>query len=154
MANGEAGHPVSTALFLDGTYDIDFFHDRFIELADPTEYKPAMELMRSWAEWQRVRRQSSYFRNKVIEWLDELAIKEKSEAIERVQKLAKDETKAAAFQANKWLAEKRYDSGPGGGRPTKVAQKRAAKEIAQEATDTEAEAKRVEKAMLEQGTLQ
>ena len=150
----EAGHPVSTALFLDGTYDIDLFHDRFIELADPTEYKPAMELMGSWAEWQRVRRQSSMFRNKVIEWLAELAIKEKSESIERVQKLAKDETKASSFQANKWLAERRYDGGPGGGRPTKAAQKQAAKDVAQEATDTEAEAKRVEEAMLGERTLQ
>ena len=148
MANGEAGHPVSTALFLDGTYDIDFFHDKFIELADPTEYKPAMALMGSWLEWQRVRRQSSYFRNKVLEWLDELAIKQKSEAIERVRTLAEDPSKAASFQANKWLAEERYNGGTGGGRPNKKAQQRAAKEVAQQASDTEEEAKRVEEAML------
>ena len=148
MANGEAGHPFSTALFLDGTYDIEHFHEAFIEIGDPTEYLAAKALVGSWAEWQRLRKQSSYFRAHVLEWLEELKIKQKSETIQNIRDLADDPSKSASFQANKWLAEGRYNGGPGGGRPNKAAQRKAAKEVAQQATDTEEEAKRVEEAML------
>ena len=148
MAKGEAGHPVSTALFLDGTYDIEHFHETFIEIGDPTEYLAAKALVGSWAEWKRIRRQSSYFRAHVLEWLEELEIKQKAESIQNIRDLADDPSKSASFQANKWLAEGRYNGGTGAGRPNKKQQQAAAKQVAQQATDTEEEAKRVEEAML------
>ncbi len=94
------GRLQSTSLFKDGTYDIDHFHRIFLQLDDPTEYMAAMDLIGSWKEWLRIKKESVWFRTQVREWLEELEIKQRAEAIAKVRVLADSDT-ASAVQANK-----------------------------------------------------
>lgn len=142
-----AGRKNSTSLFYDGTYDIEEFHQTFLELGDPTEYKPAMALIGNWKEWNRLKRDSAWFKKQVREWLEELEIKQRSDAITLVRILAVSD-KAAAFQANKWIAERRYADVSDRGRPSQSDLKKEARDIAEEAATSKEEADRVEEAML------
>ena len=77
-ATGVSGRQPSKALFDDGTYDLEEFHDVFIELEDPTEYKPALQLVGSWREWERLKREWPKLREHIADWNEELEIKLKS----------------------------------------------------------------------------
>lgn len=144
---GVMGKPKSTSLFRDGTYDTEEFHQTFLECDDPTEYKPALILVGTWAEWLRLKKDSVWFRAKVRQWLEELEMKQRSESIQAIRKLAKSD-KPSAFQANKWTAEKGYDKVTQRGRPSKAELTKEARELAREAGETEDEAKRIEAALL------
>ena len=148
----KAGRKESTALFSDGTYDIEEFHQRFLQLDDPTEYLPALEMVGNWLEWVRLKRDSVWFRTKVREWLEELELKQRSESIAKVRELAKSD-KASAYQANKWIAERRYAEVSDRGRPSKKVLAREAKDLARETTESKEEAARVEKAILSQANI-
>lgn len=142
-----AGKPASTSLFQDGTYNIDKFHDTFIEIGDPTEYKAALELVGSWREWQRLKHQSTWFMEHVESWLDELEVKQSSDAIDIIQKAA-DSSDKASFQAAKWLAERKYKQHGSKGRPSNAAIKSEIAAVAQKVTASEEEAKRVIKGVI------
>jgi hypothetical protein len=144
---GKRGRKPSTTLFSDGTYSIEDFHQSFLEADDPTEYKPALALVGSWQEWLRLKKESPWFRKQVREWLEELEMKQRSEAIAKVRKLG-ESNKPAAFQANKWIAERRYADVSNAGRPSKAALAKEAREIASEAAETKEEASRIESAVI------
>ncbi len=144
---GSGGKPTSTGLFFDGTYDIDEFHDTFIEIGDPTEYKAALILVGTWREWQRLKQQSSWFMEHVEAWLDELEVKQSSDNIEIIQVVAESKDKAA-FQAAKWLAERKYKPHGSKGRPTKKQVASEIAEVARKVTDSEAEANRCHKGVI------
>lgn len=40
----------------EGTEDLGIWRDKFVEIADPTEYRAAKELVGSWEEWQRFKK--------------------------------------------------------------------------------------------------
>ena len=147
------GKPGSTSLFKDGTYDIDEWHEEFLRMDDPTEYKAARELLvvefevGFWKEWCRLKRQSAFFKRQVRLWKEELAVKQRSEAFEKIQCVATSD-KATAFQAAKWIAEGRYEESEKRGRPTAAALKKEAREIAAEASTTQEESQRVEAAII------
>jgi hypothetical protein len=138
-STGSRGRIPSKSLFEDGTYDILEFHDTFIEIGDPTEYKAAIELVGSWQEWERLKRDWLGFQNHITLWKEELDIKLKSEAIERINKLAQTEH----YQANKWVAEEGYSKQGKAGRPSKKEKKKAAEELARAAAETKEERERV-----------
>lgn len=138
-SRGRVGRTAAKSLFEDGTYDIIEFHDKFIELADPTEYKPAIELIGSWQEWERIKRDWPAFNNHITLWKEELDVKLKSEAIERINKLAGTDH----YQANKWVAEEGYGKQAKVGRPSSKEKKRAAEELARAAAETKEERERV-----------
>ena len=147
MADG-LGRKQSTALFYDGTYNIEEFHQVFLEADDVTEYKAAIILVGQWEEWERLKKQSVMFRQRVRLWIEELELKQRSESIAKIRLLAKED-KASSYQAAKWIAERRYVEVSDRGRPSQKDLAREAKDLASEAAETEAEAKRIEKALLD-----
>ena len=62
-----------------------------------------------------------------------------------------DSDKASAFQANKWLAERRYADISDRGRPSEKELAKEAKLLAKETATSEEEAERVEAALLYRG---
>lgn len=139
-AHGKVGRQGAKSLFEDGTYDIEEFHDTFLELEDPTEYKPALKLVGSWREWQRIKRDWKGFNGHIQDWKEELEVKLKSKAIEQINTLAYEERN---YQASKWLAEEGYNKRAGAGRPSKSELARRDKEIADKAAVTKSDKARV-----------
>lgn len=88
----------------------------FVELCDPTGYKWAMLYLGDYAHWLHLLKQQ-FFRDAYETWMDELNMKLKSEAIARLQEIAKSDT-AQATVANKYLASREYDKAERG-RPSK-----------------------------------
>lgn len=72
----------------------------YMELADPTEYEPAMYLIGDWNHWKRIANDSacSIF---IAQWRDELKVKLKSMAIAHLKAQAATPGGTAAA---KWLA--------------------------------------------------
>ena len=95
----------------DGKEDLEEWRERFVAIADPTEYRAAIDLVGSWAEWQRFKKEWKEFRDVIlIDWLAEVEIKLRSDAIGNMCEQALDPKGTAAA---KWIAEGRY-------RPRKV----------------------------------
>ena len=95
----------------DGKKDLEEWRTRFVAIADPTEYRAAIDLVGSWAEWQRFKKEWKEFRDVIlIDWLAEVEIKLRSDAIGNMCEQALDPKGTAAA---KWIAEGRY-------RPRKV----------------------------------
>ena len=139
-AKGSVGRQAAKSLFEDGTYDLEEFHDTFLEMEDPTEYKPALKLVGSWREWERIKRDWPTFRSHIKDWVEELDVKLKSKAVEQINKLAFESDN---YQANKWLAEEGYNKRQGAGRPSKAEKERAAKELATSAAETKEDKARI-----------
>jgi len=94
-----------------GKEDLDEWRERFVQIADPTEYKAALDLVGSWGEWQRFKKEWKGFRDVIlIDWLAEVEIKLRSDAISNMCEQALDPKGTAAA---KWIAEGKY-------RPRKV----------------------------------
>lgn len=107
-----------------GTEDLEHWRRVFVEIADPTEYEPAIQLAGSWQEWQRMKREWKEFREKIlIDWLAEVEIKLRSEAIRQVCTHARQDGGAAAA---KWLAEGKYNPRKAG-KPSKAEIEKQAK---------------------------
>src|SRR3990167_5923662 len=131
-----AGRPFSQQLFkeynAEGQYSIAEWHDKFLEIADPTEYKAAIVLAESWEVWSNLKRNWPHFRNVILPlWLEEVDVKLRSEAILNLISQSQDEK---GTQAAKWLAEGRYKK-RAPGKPSKAEIEREAK-IAARVTDT------------------
>ena len=139
-SNGKRGRQYAKALFEDGTYDLQDFHDTFLELEDPTEYKPALQLVGTWQEWQRLKRDWPTFKSHINEWKEELDVKLKSKAVEQINKLAFSKDN---YQANRWLAEEGFHKRTGAGRPSKADRERASRELAEQAAETKADKARI-----------
>ena len=89
-----------------GTEDLEEWRKQFVAIADPTEYNAAITLAGSWSEWQRIKREWPEFRDKIlIDWLAEVEVKLRSEAIGNLCQQALDPKGSAAA---KWIAEGRY----------------------------------------------
>jgi hypothetical protein len=89
-----------------GKEDLADWRRRFIEIADPTEYRGAIELLGSWNDWQAFKRNWPTFKNKIlIDWLAEVEVKLRSEAISNICEQALSDKGTAAA---KWLAEGKY----------------------------------------------
>jgi hypothetical protein len=101
----------------DGTEDLNLWRERFIAEGDPTEYAGAMELVGSWQEWCRFKKEWPEFASSILpEWLDELEVKLRSGAIKRICSSALSEGKDGVVAA-KWIAEGGYKEKKAG-RPT------------------------------------
>jgi hypothetical protein len=146
-ATGIRGRQGARALFEeDGPYDLDVFHDTFLDCEDLTEYEPALSLLtgvpksRRWREWNRIKRDWPAFNTYIQEWREELEVLFKSRSIKSIIKVGHEDDN---LQANKWLAEQGFNKRQGAGRPSKAEKDRAAKEIASQAAETKEERERV-----------
>lgn len=73
----------------------------YLEACDPTEYRPAMELIGDWAHWKLLR-ESVRIKPIIDEWAMEVEVRIRSEALINMQKHAK---KDGGTSAAKWIAE-------------------------------------------------
>lgn len=87
-------------------YTLDDWKDVFLDCRDPSEYRPAMELLGDWEHWQEVRNHPM-IKQHVDKWQAELEVKLRSEAIAQMKFHAKQ---AGGTAAAKWLADKGYAS--------------------------------------------
>lgn len=136
-----AGRPPIKAMFENGTYDMQEFHDVFIECEDTTEYEPALKLVGSWQEWEKIKRNHAEFRANLEDWHEELKVKLRSRSIRKIQELAEGDN-AAALNAAKWIAEEGA-YGKKRGRPTKSQKQKVYEEMANETAETKAEKARI-----------
>lgn len=143
---GTVGRQKSKGLFEDGVYDIDEFHRVFIEEADVTEYRPAMKLIGSWQEWERIKTQWPGFQDYIASWKEELETKLKADALAKILEFTKGDDQKALI-ASKFFATQDYKRELGKGRPSKKEITREAKVLAQAAGETAEERKRIEEAM-------
>jgi hypothetical protein len=91
----------------------------FVELGDPTGYKWAMMYLRDWNHWQKLI-DVPWFREAYETWVNELSMKQRSEAIARIQDIARSENDAQALPASKYIAERGWEKSlPSRGRPSK-----------------------------------
>ncbi len=92
----------------------------YMYIADPTEYRFAIQEMQSWANWEQFCSQNTQM---VEQWRRELKAKIRSESLERILFLAKSaEGSRDTLQANKYLLEADlFTEDNKVGRPTKEA---------------------------------
>ena len=76
---------------------------------DLSEYIPAIELAGSWAEWERMKREWPFFREKILtEWKEEIEVRMRSEAMRAVIDVAKNENHNGRVAAAKFILEGKY----------------------------------------------
>tara|TARA_Y100000361_G_C11138782_1_gene333759 strand:- start:173 stop:637 length:465 start_codon:yes stop_codon:yes gene_type:complete len=108
----------------EGEEDLDLWRDRFVAIGDPTEYEAALQLAGSWSEWQRMKKEWPEFRDKIlIDWLAEVEVKLRSDAIREVCAHSRQQGGAAAA---KWVAEGKYKPRRAG-KPSKAEVQKQAK---------------------------
>ncbi len=122
------------SLFLEAAYDSDAaiytmketdhpsglpsFRRLYLEIADPTEYRQASELVGGWAHWQALN-QSRWFDEFITPIREELEIKLRSEALLAAYMII-GSGKQGELQAAKFFAEGKYKPSRGRGRPSKA----------------------------------
>ena len=79
----------------------------FLDARDPTEYAAAMSIVGDWDHWLLLRNHPN-LKVHVDKWLEELAIKLRSEA---VQDMVRHSKAVGGTAAAKWLADKGYVEG-------------------------------------------
>lgn len=108
---------------------------KYMEIADPTEYRFATEVLGGWAHWQALL-QTPFLPSLVARWREELDIKLRSEALAGIISTSKG-TSREAFQAQKFLQS--YGNTNTKGRPSKAQVLSAAKEIAADKSRVQAD---------------
>ena len=99
----------------EGKEDIHEWRKRFVDTLDPTEYAGAVELVGSWTNWEKFKRNWPSFEKLYLQdWLEEIEIRLRSNAI---RSLSQDALKGNTA-ASKFLAEGKYKEKKAG-RPTK-----------------------------------
>lgn len=145
MSEVKVGRKSYKVLFEDAsceTHDLIKFHDVFVEQEDLTEYRAALILVGSWKEWESIKRNWPAFNSHIIMWKEEIVIRLRSQALEKLVTLAKGNSSQAASAA-KWLAEEGWSKRAGKGRATKSETQRQSMEIAAAAAETKSEEERM-----------
>jgi hypothetical protein len=124
-------------------YDMDVFHEVFLEHEDFTEYRPALALVGSWELWCKWKREWPMFRNNIEMWKQELEIKLRSRAMQKLTALVDSKSEQTAANVCKFLVQCGWDKREGAGRPSKEEMRRQAQDIARAAADTQEEETRV-----------
>lgn len=92
----------------------------YLETGDPTEYQFAIRYLDGWSHWQELST-AKWFQPYVEAWRAELAVKLDSEALARIQEVARDKAHPGYYYANKHLLElaRKPVDAKKRGRPTK-----------------------------------
>lgn len=102
----------------------------YLETGDPTEYEFAKKYFDSYEHWKTLA-QKDFIKAKVSAWREELDLKIRSEALSRIIRESKSNSKNS-FVANKFILEKGYVERAKKGRPSKEQISTAAKELAKD----------------------
>lgn len=116
---------------------------KYMEIADPTEYQVAIQLLGSWDHWQALKR-SKWFTEELTGWREELKVKLESERYHEMRDVADTKT-PQAIQATKWLAD-RYGGTKakrGVGRPSKAEKQAHLDKLTRQTEDTKDDAERI-----------
>lgn len=114
----------------------------FVALGDPTGYQWAMKYLESYDHWIALNK-APWFQEQVEIWVNELNQKLKSEAIQRIQRIAEESTnETQALAASKYLAERAYDKSKAG-RPSKEQQRGEMKRLVAMAETQSEDAERI-----------
>lgn len=90
----------------------------FVELGDPTGYKWAIKYLGDYDHWKALMK-SKWFVEAYENWLNELKVKIRSEALDTIRLIAKEGQPAQALVASKYLASFEWEKGTRG-RPSKA----------------------------------
>jgi hypothetical protein len=116
-------------------------YEKYMEIADPTEYQVAIRLLGSWDHWQKLCR-LPWFKEMADEWRAELKIRMASDRYYEMAETARDHKgQPNGIQATKWLSEQ-YGEKPQSkrGRPSKAEKEAALKQAASDMQDLEDDA--------------
>ena len=93
--------------------------DIYMELLDPTEYKPALAILGSWKHW-KVLTESVFFTPYIESWREELEILLRSKGFVRMMETASNPDHRSSVAAAKYLSDRGWkESSSPRGRPTK-----------------------------------
>jgi hypothetical protein len=124
-------------------YDLNVFHDVFLEERDVTEYKAALRLVGSWEKWCLIKRDWPAFVDTIERWKIELEQKLRSDAMQKLLALLDDSNSQTQASVAKFIVQSQWDKKEVG-RPSKAEQKKAARELAKLAAATDEEAERIQ----------
>lgn len=113
----------------------------FVELRDPTGYKWALRYLASYEHFTRLLT-TTFFRDAVTEYTEEIKILIRSEALEKIISLSKGDTTQAGMAA-KYLANYDWEKNQSRGRPSKEELKGELKRAAHALTEEQEDAKRI-----------
>lgn len=115
----------------------------YMAVADPTEYRFAIEHLDGWAHWEKIQG-CSWFQEYIVKWRSELEIRMKSQSLARIMAVA-DKPSKEHFIANRYLLEGGWKTAQERkvGRTTKEHIKKEASRLASEAREVEAHALRL-----------
>jgi hypothetical protein len=109
-------------------YSIEDLREKYLTIADPTEYRFATECLGGWDHWIALS-EASFFQKYIEKWRNELEVKLRSAAVAGII-LQANQGGRDSFQANKYLADRGYDNPrQTKGRPKKEDIARAATEM-------------------------
>jgi hypothetical protein len=109
---------------------------KYMEIADPTEYQVAIQLLGSWDHWQALCA-SKWFKELVGGWREELKIRMASERYWEMRSVAEMAAGTPqGIQATKWLSEQYGEKPkPKRGRPSKAEKEAALKQASEDERD-------------------
>ena len=144
----ETPHESYPAHFTTKTYNVKkngktyySLYQKYMEIADPTEYQVALRLFGSWDHWQALCK-SKWFMELLTGWRNELKVKMESDRY--YEMVSKIDSEKDGTQATKWLAD-RYGAKAvlKRGRPSKAEKAAHLKKLATETDETKEDAARI-----------
>jgi hypothetical protein len=124
-------------------YDMDVWHQTFLEVGDFTEYKAAIALVGDWITWEKYKAQWPTLRRNIQAWKDELEVKLQSDAMTKLVTLVHSKSEQTAANVCKFMVQSGYSQRASAGRPSNEEKRKEAARIARAASDTEEEEGRV-----------
>ena len=115
----------------------------YVEMEDPTEYEFAVKHLDGWVHWKKLT-ESSFFQQYLKEWREELEVRMRAKALNRIKTRATGDTKDS-FAADKILLAGGWktQSTEKVGRPTKDKIKEEANKLFMESTEFDEDFKRL-----------
>ncbi len=135
-------YPAHFTLKREGRKGFINLYEKYMDIADPTEYQVAVQLFGSWAHWEALKG-SKWFMTHLKSWRVELAVKLESERYHEM--LSQVPSHKTGVAATKWLAE-RYGEKKAArtaGRPTNEEKATYLRETQQERDNTKDDAKHI-----------
>lgn len=136
----ESRHPDMSPVFTKKKYNHNgciSMYEKYMEIADPTEYQVAIRLLGSWDHWDKLC-QLSWFKEMVEDWRAELKLRMASEIYMNMKETSTNaKGTPQGIQADKWLHEQYGDLPPKAkrGRPSLAEKQKALKESIEDERD-------------------
>lgn len=114
----------------------------FVHEGDPTGYLWALKYLDSYKHFERLL-ESTWFKEAFDQWVRELNMKNRSDAIKKIKQIADEGNDTQSLQASKYLAEVGWDKQTGRGRPSKEELKGELKRLATLSEQTNEDLERI-----------